>query len=485
MGILFALKALGIIIVISLIGIGSANAHVSEQGIVLLLPTGVYILSGCLAVIASMLIVAIMPHEKVFRLFKPININLPSIDFLQENQLLKDLLSLFSLLCVIALIVIGAIGSRDPLVNLLPLTIWTFWWIIIVLLHCIVGNIWSWLNPWTGLYNQVFRSSKKWLTLPSKFGQWPAIVIFVAFYIFIIADLAPDDPARLSNIVLGYLAFTFIGMIVFGANEWLNQVECFTIFFKLISRLSPIQLNPGDLGWSIGVPGWKLFNDEQFTISQSFFLLTMLASGSFDGINETFWWLGKIGINPLAFPGRSAVMVQSTFGMLAANIMLYAIFAFCIWIGIRMLSYSKSAQIIEDSSKVDFKTIFSMLAISILPIAAVYHGSHYLTSLMVNGQYLLIALSDPLANGSNYLGIENYQVTTGYLNEVASVRKIWLTQAGLVVFGHIVAVLMAHFVITQNISDRKDAVIFHIPIAIFMASYTWFGLWLLAAPKGA
>lgn len=485
MGIRFNLKSLGIIILSSLISASSASAHVSDQGIMLLLPTDLYILSGCLAVIASMLIVAVLPHQKVFRLFQPIKIGLPSGDFLLENQLSKDVLSLLSLLFVVVLIVIGAIGSRDPLVNLLPLTIWTFWWIAVVMLHSIIGNLWSWMNPWTGLYNQVFQGSKALFILPRKFGQWPAIVIFVVFYVFIIADLAPDDPARLSNVVLGYLAFTFVGMIVFGANDWLSQVECFTIFFRLMSRLSPVQINSGGFGWSIGMPGWKAFNGEKFTVSQSFFLLTMLASGSFDGINETFWWLVKIGINPLAFPGRSAVMFQSTFGILAANIILYAIFAFCIWLGIKMLSYSKSAQIIENRYEVNFKTMFSALAISVLPIAAVYHGSHYLTSLMINGQYLLIAFSDPLANGSNYLGIENYQVTTGYLNDIASVRKIWLSQAGLVVFGHIVAVLMAHFAIAQCVGGRKDAIIFHIPIAIFMAGYTWFGLWLLAAPKGA
>ena len=108
-----------------------------------------------------------------------------------------------------------------------------------------------------------------------------------------------------------------------------------------------------------------------------------------------------------------------------------------------------------------------------------------MTTAMVNGQYLIAALSDPLASGANYLGLKNFQVTTGYLNDVESVRKIWLTQAGVVIFGHIIAVLMAHYVIAQRFEARREAILFHIPVAGFMAAYTWFGLWLLAAPKGA
>jgi hypothetical protein len=179
------------------------------------------------------------------------------------------------------------------------------------------------------------------------------------------------------------------------------------------------------------------------------------------------------------------VVWQSTFGILGANILLYGIFAICIWAGLKLINLQSSHGEISDVASVSFSELFKMLAISVLPIAAVYHASHYLTTLMVNGQYLIAALSDPLGNGSNYLGLENYQVTTGYLNEIASVRRIWLSQASLVVIGHIIAVLMAHYVIAKHYNTWKDVVIFHIPVAIFMATYTWFGLWLLAAPKGA
>ena len=42
------------------------------------------------------------------------------------------------------------------------------------------------------------------------------------------------------------------------------------------------------------------------------FVTLVLASVSFDGLRETFWWLARLGINPLDFPGRSAVVGVNT-----------------------------------------------------------------------------------------------------------------------------------------------------------------------------
>ncbi len=467
---------------IAMAGTFSALAHVSEQGIVLLLPTNTYILSGCLAVISSMIIVTALPHANVFALFATRQVPLGWVGRIVDNQLLRHLCSLFSLCLLMVLVTIGVTGTRDPLTNLLPLTIWTFFWILLFMLHCIMGNLWRWMNPWTGIWRLVFGDPKAIWELPKKIGQWPAILIFILFYMFIIVDLAPDDPARLARVVFGYVSFNFIGMYLFGSKPWLAQVECFSVLFTLLSRLAPLRYDEASMTWRLGLPGWKCLAHRDQSLSQAFFLLTVLACGSFDGLNETFWWLAQIDINPLAFPGRSAVVWPSTMGMIGAVLTVYLIFSLVIWCSFRLVRTTDPG-----ASSIDYKysNLFSSLALTILPITAVYHGSHYLLSYLVNSQYLVAALSDPLANGSNLLGLHNYQVTTGYLGEVASVRRIWLTQATMVVSGHIIAVLMAHHIIAKAFVSRKQAIIFHIPIAIFMALYTWFGLWLLAAPKGA
>jgi len=464
---------------------GDAVAHASEQGIALLLPTDIYILTGCLAVIISIVVVSVFPAVFAKQIFKPIGFRLPLLGILFQNEKLKTATSILSLILIVLLVVIGAGGSRDPLTNLLPLSIWTFWWIAIVSIHVLVGNLWSWVNPWTGLYEVLFsnRSSTDVINLPGWVACWPATILYILFYLFIIADLAPDDPARLAIVVSAYVFFTFVGMTLFGRDAWLGRVECFTILCRFLSQLSPGKYCNKSKKCYFGILGWKAMSVHTNSISRSIFILSVLACGSFDGVNKTFWWLASIGINPLAFPGRSAVVYWSSGGLIAANLVLILLFIICIWVGVK-LANTVAQQYESGSSTLQFKQVFCSVSISVLPIAAAYHGSHFLVSFLVNGQYLVAALSDPLAIGSNIFGLDNYQVTTGFLNTMHSVRRIWLTQASLIVVGHILAVLMAHHVITRLCHTRLQAVMLHIPLAGFMAAYTWFGLWLLAAPRG-
>ena len=83
----------------------------------------------------------------------------------------------------------------------------------------------------------------------------------------------------------------------------MNNVECFTVLFTLLSRLAPLHYVTRSNTWRIGLFGWRSLA-EKTSLSEAVFLLTVLACGSFDGLNETFWWLAQLGVNPLAFPGR-------------------------------------------------------------------------------------------------------------------------------------------------------------------------------------
>jgi hypothetical protein len=463
-----------------LLSCNPAAAHVSEQAFVLLLPTGTYRIAGLAAVAASIVIVSLLAPSLMRGLFVPLRYELPGGDRSAVRRFLMTLTSLSALVLLLGLIVIGVAGTRDPLANLLPLVIWTVWWMAIVMLHPVIGNLWAWINPWTGAGRLALGALDRpgLLTLPDRLGSWPAIPVLVVFFAFAIADPAPDDPARLANIVLGYLLLTFAGMAVFGARTWLSRCECFTLLFRLAASLAPVQLSRSGRTLALGMPGWKTLHRRHATYGTAFFALALLASGSFDGVNETFWWLARIGVNPLEFPGRSAVVGQSVAGLVAANLLLFGLFSTCVWCGFKLATAAGESSVV-------FKTLFCRLCLTVLPIALAYHGSHFLVSFLVNGQYVIAALSDPLATGADYLGLDNYQVTTGFLNSRDSVRRIWLTQAGLIVTGHILAVLMAHATIARLFRSGRQLLLCHTPIALFMVAYTWFGLWLLAAPRGA
>ena len=64
-----------------------------------------------------------------------------------------------------------------------------------------------------------------------------------------------------------------------------------------------------------GLPGAQILAMPPLTPSAAAFVALVLASVSFDGLADTFWWLACIGVNPLEFPGRSAVVVPNTLGL--------------------------------------------------------------------------------------------------------------------------------------------------------------------------
>jgi len=451
-----------------------AAAHVSEQGLVLLLPTDIYIASGVLVVALTLVLLLVLPATYPQRLFSSVSFPFP----LNKLSILQVLTSLFSLLLLCGLLYLGFTGTRDPLENLLPLTIWTVWWIALPIMHGIFGDIWRWLNPWSGLLVLLRHCGFSVpFSLPEKLGHWPGIIIFLLFTSFALADIAPDDPQRLAVLTAAYWCFTMLMMLCFG-EEWRHRGECFSMLLSRFSLLSPLGMSGGSTG--IGAPGWKLlFNPASVSVSASIFVLVLLGCGSFDGLNETFAWLAFIGVNPLEFPGRSAVVLETVLGLLTTNVLLIAIFFLCVAAGVCLANRNTS------SDKVNFKTAFCALAVSVLPIAFAYHFAHFLTTFMINGQYAIAAVSDPLGNGADLLDLGAYYVTTGFMNTPDSVEAIWLTQAGMVVFGHVLSVLLAHAIAVQLFGNASRAIVSQAPLAAFMVGYTFIGLWLLAAPKGA
>lgn len=444
-------------------------AHASEQAIVLLLPTGVYSAAGVVAVALTVVIFSLMPERMATGLFS-VNDG-PGID--QTNSV--GWTSLLSTAVLFFLIWIGWAGNRDPLENLLVLTIWTGWWIGFVSLQLIVGDLWRFINPWTGFYRLLFgqSSSERMIALPNRLGQWPAVLIFLLFGAFYLAYPAPDDPAHLALVVGGYWLFTFAAMVVFGGEDWLRRGECFTILLRLYASIAPVN-SGGSRPFPPVFPGSRIMRAPALPISGAIFAILLLGTGSFDGLNETFWWLAKLGVNPLEFPGRSAIVWQTTIGLLVANILLVAAFVLTVWLGLRLVGRPEILSV-----------ALGRLALTLLPIAAAYHVAHFQVAFLVNGQYLLAALNDPFSTGADIFGLEPFYVTTGFLNTTYTVRIIWLSQAFIIVAGHMLAIMLSHAIALDLFKDGRKAIISQIPPAIFMILYTLFGLWLLAAPRGA
>jgi hypothetical protein len=448
---------------------GAAIAHVSQRALVLLLPTGHYIWGGAAAVAATFALLAFLPGRWLASALGW------RAALWSGGPTIAPVTSGLAFAVMVVLILAGLTGSRDPLVNPLPLAVWTVFWVAFVILHALLGNLWHFVNPWTGPLALIRRIAglpdAPMLRLPEAVGLWPATAGLFAIFWFALVDLAPDDPARLARAVALWWAVHLAAMIVFGEAAWRERGEALSVLTGFLARLAPVGRDRAGRV-VLALPGARAL-DGPAPRGTAAFLLLALAGGSFDGLNETFWWLGRIGINPLEFPGRSAVVVENTAGLAGMWLGLLAVYWAAVWSGARLAGGGLA------------QAAGGVLALSLLPIALAYHLSHYLIVMLINGQYVLVALSDPFGTGADLLGLGRHFVTTSFLNQLTTVSLIWDVQAGVIVAGHIWAVILAHAIAVGQWGPGRAAALSQVPLAGLMVVYTLFGLWLLSTPIGA
>lgn len=452
---------------------GVAWSHAGERGFVLLLPTRLFIIGGTLAVVASFVI--------AFLLSRRVPDDVARTLALQDGAAPapRGWPGLVSLAVLAVLVTAGFTGSRDPLANPLPLAVWSGWWIGFTVLQALFGNLWSWINPWPALYwisdRLLGRISKRddgrVLVYPRWLGYGPAVLFLLAFAWLELVYPSPQDPERLAWAVLGYAAVTLAGMHLFGPACWLGRAEAFTVFFTMVSWLSPFGFADRPRSRSTW-PGGRLLRVGPVPVSGVCFVLVALAAVSFDGLSRTFWWLALVGQNPLEFPGRSALVAVNTLGLLAMFTVFFCAYGLVV-LGSRGLGGER------------VPAAFRRLVVSIIPIAFGYHFAHYLPAFLVDVQYLAVALSDPLALGWDLFGTAGVHVKTSFLMHHRSVELIWYVQVSTIVLAHVCAVAVAHLITLRALGVGRRALTSQLPATVLMVFYTAFGLWLLSTPVAA
>ena len=474
------MAAAAVFMVTAFVASAPVLAHAGERGFVMLLPTRFYQAVGTIVVAVSFLAVIRLRAGTVrhalesvrWRLF-PLPQRVPGSNAAASAVLL-------------GLIAAGLAGSRDPLANPLPLSVWTLLWVGLAFVHAVLGDVWPHLDPWTAPARLVRRVAFRrrdgrngggvggLLRWPEALGDWPAVVLLLLFAWFELVFPAPRDPAILAFAAAGYSVFTVAGMVLFGDETWTRRVEVFSRFFRIVSWIAPLRTmeEGGARRLALTLPGARLLGVGPLSAGSVVFVVTALATVSFDGLSRTFWWLDLIGENPLEHPGRTVLVARNTFGLAAAAAALLAAFVIAAAAG-AWWSGARPAPALRRS------------VVSIVPIAFGYHLAHYLPSFLVDAQYALKALSDPLARGWNLLGARDLHVTASFLTHHASVEIIWYAQAGAIVAAHVAAVVVLHALAGESRHGRSAPIFSELPLTVLMLGYTLFGLWLLSTPVAA
>jgi hypothetical protein len=433
----------------------AAHAHAAGRGIILTLPTGRYILAAAAAVALTALLLPLAPRLPAVRPLRLPALPVPPV----------AATSWAAAALLLALVLLGFAGPRDPLENLLPLTVWTLLWSGLAFASILLGNLWRAIEPWTGpattLRRLLGRTGSVGL---SRLGAWPGVAGLLAIAWFELVSPAPADPAVLARATLLYW-LAVLALATLEGPAWLAKGEALTLLFDFLARIAPLWWQPEGrrLRPVIGLPGAQIAAMPPLAPGAAAFVALMLATVTFDGLSDTFWWLARIGVNPLDYPGRSALLAANTFGLLAAWALTVVAVLAAIALGHRLAGrpgplWPAAARILP----------------SFLPIAAAYHAAHYLLDLLTNGRYAIAALDDPLERGSHLLGLPEHWASFGFLADRAAVALIWDTQFALILGGHLVAVVLGIRLAGPAPLRAR------LPMTALMVGYTVLGLWLLS-----
>ena len=121
----------------------------------------------------------------------------------------------------------------------------------------------------------------------------------------------------------------------------------------------------------------------------------------------------------------------------------------------------------------DFRGIFLC---SLVPIAIVYALSHYLSLLLIQGQFAWPLLSDPYGKGWDLFGTASFTPNLTFLTP----NTTWYTQVTVLVLGHVVGLIVAHDRAIAVSPSPRIALRTQYAMLTLMVMYTVGGMWLLS-----
>ena len=279
---------------------------------------------------------------------------------------------------------------------------------------------------------------------PARLGRWPGAIGFVGF-VWLELAMAGSGPSVLFIVLIGYTAFTLAMMAQFGRDTWRSNGETFTVWFRLLGRLAAFALvdETGRIrrrSFASGLlePGWTIPD----------VALAGLGIGSilFDGLSQTQPYFDLFGV-----PGTGGTTL-----LLAA------------FLGTIVLAALLVTRVVGVPAT----------GAGLLPIAVGYLIAHYLTYLLIDGQNIMVALSDPFNRGWDLFGTAFHEADGSWLPP----GLVWTIQLSAVVGGHMLGAWAGHVAAILHAPaglDHRAIRKREIPLAVVMVVLTTITLWSL------
>jgi hypothetical protein len=376
----------------------------------------------------------------------------------------------FALLVLVT--VAAAIGDTSPNENIAPRFVFVAFWLGLPALSVLFGNVWSVLSPWRAAADAAAwaseRSGVHWeapFAYPARLGRWPAAVLLFAFAALELAYWDPADPRALALAILLYTAITWLGMLAYGRERWLEGGEAFAVYFGLLARIAPFGEHESRLVVRWPFTGLTGLDARPGTLT---FIAVMLGSVAFDGFSQTELWV-DFRANRLRTVIQRSPDLADVLGMLLASAGLLLTIAFV------ALAYILAMKAAAYAVHYDGDLTDAFLG-SLVPIALAYVIAHYFSFFVREMQYLAPFASDPFGFGWDLFGTADVKPDIGVL----APRTIWNAQVAALVIGHVAGLVLAHDKAVELFESPRKAAISQYAMLALMVVYTLAGLWLLS-----
>ena len=337
------------------------------------------------------------------------------------------------------ILVQGAAGGTSE-ASVASLFLWVYGWVGVAMLSALVAPVWEWVDPFATIHDMLAWALRKvgvqgWAItdLPAAVRVWPAVVGLM-FFIWL-ELVAVAGTGTLTVVLAGYTVLTLALMAQFGRDEWRAQGETFTVWFRTLNRLAVYGVAPAATTAAArrrpGRRGSRCRGRRR---------------GHPPAVRERP--ARRRRGDPARRPGRHRHRVDHLRRPVADG-------------GLRDGLREPGARPEDrdpDRVPLDHRRRGARrrtgrdrgaIGAGLTPIAVGYLVAHYLTYLLVDGQRIVVAVSDPLQNGSDLFGTAFFLPSNAFLPP----GLVWTAQLAAVVGGHMLGAWAGHVRAQQDMAS--------------------------------
>ncbi|WJW76845.1 4Fe-4S binding protein [Thiohalobacter sp. IOR34] len=403
--------------------------------------------------------------------------------------LLKLLMVGFFLLVIIA----GLFGTPIPERNIATMLTWNLWWAGLVFSIFFLGSAWCAVCPWDALAQWLVRR-RLWrraaadtslnLRVPRRLQNvWPALLLFIGLTWLELGVGITTSPYATALVALLMVVLATISLAIYQRKAFCRYFCPVGRTVGFYSQLSAVELRPIDadicvdcktlecyhgnetidpcptwlvmgrlkqnsyctscgncsqscpqtnVAWRLRTPSVEAVHGARPRWDEAWFMLGLLALTAFHGITMMPFWEGWMQQLATRIGDSGQLLWSFSIGLTVCLLLVGGLYAALVAAARRL-----------SGSQLEYRRAFASFAFVALPLAFAYHMAHNLNHLMREGAGLGAVFANPL--GIDTAPLTMMEKHMRHMHMLISQEALFVLQAGLMVFGFVVAVQIVRY----------------------------------------